>query len=110
MDVNCPKISVLMSVYNEPESIILESVNSILTQTFSDFELLIVNDNPQNHEVEAILERIAKMDSRIRIIKNERNVGLAISLNRAADVAKANYFLRMDSDDVSMPNRFEKRI
>lgn len=100
-------ISVLMSVYNEKRNEIDEAVQSVLDQTFSDFELIIVNDNPCKPELAEHLDVLKKKDDRIRILSNEQNIGLALSMNRAAAIAKGDLYLRMDADDVCELNRFE---
>lgn len=102
-------ISVLMSVYNETESEVLESVESLLNQTFRDFEIIIVNDDPKSEANKALLGKVALMDSRIRIIHNEVNMGLALSMNKAALYAKGAYYARMDADDVCYPNRLQQQ-
>lgn len=103
-----PTISVLMSVYNETESQIRESVESMLHQTFSDFELIIICDNPQRSDVKPVLD--SYKDSRIVYFQNPKNIALAMSMNKAAELAKADIFARMDSDDVAEPNRFEVEL
>lgn len=105
--MNQPILSVLMSVYNETESQIFESVSSILVQTFSEFELIIINDNPQR---DLLLYFKSFHDERIRFYANTRNIGLAMSMNRAASLAQTNMFARMDADDIAEPNRFEQEI
>lgn len=104
------KISVLMSTYNESEKELNESINSILNQTFKDFEFIIVNDNPKNADLKIILKKWAGIDKRIKIIENQENIGLAMSLNKAAEVAKGKYLARMDADDISITNRFDKQL
>lgn len=104
------KISVIMSTYNEPATYIHEAVRSILSQSFRDFEYIIVLDNPENSEIEAIVRSYAKQDARIRVIKNEDNRGLVASLNRALSVATGDYVARMDADDISLPLRLEKEL
>jgi len=99
------KISVLMSVYNEPESQIRESVESLLCQTFQDFELIVVCDNPQRTDVKDILD--SYKNNRILFYQNPKNVGLAMSMNKAAELARCDIFARMDADDIANPNRFE---
>ena len=99
-------ISVLMSVYNESENEIKESIDSILRQTFTSFEFIIVNDNPQRGDLPLLLNYYNQLDSRIVILTNEYNIGLALSLNKAANIAKTDIFARMDADDISNPNRF----
>ncbi len=100
-----PVISVLMSVYNENEAQIVESVHSMIEQSFRDFELIIVIDNPQRDDIQGIIDQFA--DDRIRIIRNESNIGLAMSMNVAASYARAKIFARMDADDIAELNRFE---
>jgi len=100
-------ISVLTSVYNENQNEIKESFESILSQSYSDFELIVVVDKPDNEEAIALLNEYKEKDSRVKIIVNEKNIGLAMSMNVAAEVAKGEYFLRMDADDVCYPERFK---
>jgi glycosyltransferase involved in cell wall biosynthesis len=100
-----PHISVLMSVYNG-EKYLKEAVESILGQTFTDFELIIVNDASTDN-TDAILHEVAKADSRIILIKNEANLGLTKSLNIGLKQARGEYVARMDTDDISLPERFE---
>lgn len=103
-----PKISVLMPVYNA-EAFVERSVQSILNQTWRDFEFLII-DNASTDNSFAILQRWAKNDSRIRLLQNERNLGLVASLNRGCHEAHGKYIARMDADDASRPKRLELQI
>ncbi len=103
-----PRLSILMSVYNEPDYQIKESVESLLCQTFSDFELIVVNDNPNRKDVESIIGNYH--DNRIRFYHNEKNIGLAMSMNKAASLACADFFARMDADDIADVQRIEKEI
>jgi len=98
-----PSINVLMPVYNA-EKYLREAIDSILNQTFSDFELLIINDGSSDNSEEIIL---SYTDSRIRYVKNERNIGLVATLNKGIDLIDSEYIFRMDADDISMLNRFE---
>lgn len=103
------KLSVLMSVYNESAFLFRESVNSLLCQTFRDFEVIIVCDNPsRKEEVEQIIRSFN--DDRLILIWNKSNIGLALSMNKAAEVARADVFARMDADDKALPNRFQKEF
>ena len=104
--MNKPMITVLMSVYNG-EKYLKEAIDSILTQTFEDFEFLIINDGSTDSSVE-IIE--AYDDPRIRLVNNEKNLKLIASLNKGISLARGKYIARMDSDDVSMPERFEKEV
>lgn len=100
-------ISVLMSVYNEEIDEIRQSIDSILVQTYTDFELIIVLDQPNYAEGLSLLRQYAERDSRVKILVNEKNIGLALSMNYAADHACGEYLLRMDADDICMPDRFQ---
>lgn len=100
-------ISVLMSVYNETPGEITEAIESVLNQSFSNFEFLIIDDNPSRLDHKSLLDEYKKKDSRIIIIENETNIGLAMSMNRAASKANGDIFIRMDADDISLPTRFE---
>lgn len=105
-----PKISVIMSVYNEPIEWIRIAIRSILDQTFSDWEFIIVNDNPDNCDNGLLLKEYADNDNRVTIITNEQNIGLTKSLNKALKVAQGLYIARMDADDMSLPQRFERQV
>ncbi len=104
------EISVVMSVYAEPIDWIRQSMDSILCQTFGDYEFIIVNDKPDREELRELLDDYSKKDSRIVIITNEKNIGLTRSLNKALNLANGKYIARMDADDYSHPSRFEKQI
>lgn len=95
-----------MSIYNESGSQIHESVSSILNQTFADFELIIVCDNPNRDDIDKIMSLY--QDERIKLEYNEKNIGLAMSMNRAATMAKSDVFARMDADDIAYPTRLEE--
>ena len=101
-----PTISIIMSVYNTEKEFLKEAINSILNQTYADFEFIIINDF-SNQETLDYLKSFN--DSRIIIINNPTNLGLTKSLNIALKQAKGKYIARMDSDDVSLPTRLEKQ-
>lgn len=103
-------ISVIMSTYKEKPAYIHQSIRSILEQTVTDFELIIVMDDPDNREIETVLMEYARQDSRITVIKNEKNLGLPQALNRALREVKGDYIARMDADDISHPDRFEVQL
>lgn len=105
-----PFVSVIMSVYNEPEEWLRESINSILGQTFVDFEFIIVNDNPEREDNRRVLGECVRRDERVIVLHNEKNIGLTRSLNRGLEVARGKYIARMDADDISLPVRFEKQV
>lgn len=102
-------ISVVMTVYND-ERFLDYSINSILEQTFLDFEFIIVNDGSTD-KTKAILEKYALKDERIKII-NQKNSGTTIAANYGIKISKGEYIARLDSDDYSYPYRleYEKKI
>jgi glycosyltransferase involved in cell wall biosynthesis len=101
-----PKISVIMPVYNG-ERYLRESIESILGQTFTDFEFIIINDASTDSSAKIMQ---SYDDSRIRITNNSTNIGLTRSLNMALELAEGEYIARQDDDDISLPERFEKQI
>ena len=101
-----PTISVIMPVYNCFDYI-QEAVNSILNQTFDDFELIIIDDNSTDGTVELIKN---VKDPRIKCILKPVNTGITNSLNFGLKIAKGKYIARMDGDDVSFPDRFEQQV
>lgn len=101
-----PIVSVLMPVYNG-EKFLKEAIESILYQTYTDFEFLIINDGSTDKSEEIIL---GFNDSRIRYIKNESNIKLIATLNKGIELSKGKYIIRMDADDISMPKRIEKQL
>jgi hypothetical protein len=102
-----PPISVVMAVYNSAQTA-PESIESILQQTFVDFEFIIVDDGSTDATGE-ILRDYAALDNRIRLYTQEKS-GLIASLNRHCRLAKGRYIARMDADDISLPDRFEKQF
>ncbi len=98
-----PRISVLMSVYNG-ERYLRAAVDSILAQTFGDFECIIVDDGSTD-STPAVLGGFK--DQRLRVIRNDSNLGLTRSLNRGMEVARSPLIARMDSDDICHPCRLE---
>ena len=105
-----PKISVIMSVYSERVDWIRKSIDSILNQTYSDFEFIIVNDKPDKEENAQLLEEYAARDSRIKVLTNEENIGLTKSLNKAFALAEGEFIARMDADDMALPERFKIQL
>jgi glycosyltransferase involved in cell wall biosynthesis len=101
-----PKVTVLIAVYNG-ERFLREALDSVLAQTFTDFELLVVNDGSTD-ETATILESYS--DGRIRIITNRRNIGVVGSLRRGLNYARGEYIARIDADDIALPERLEKQV
>lgn len=103
-----PRISVIMSVYNDERNL-SAAVESVLGQTFSDFEFIITEDCSKDGSLH-ILREYAEKDSRIVLIENKENLKLTKNLNSMLQIAKGELIARMDSDDISLPERFEKQI
>ncbi|MBU3111433.1 glycosyltransferase [Clostridium lacusfryxellense] len=103
-------VSVIMSVYNEKEKWLMQAIESILNQSYKKLEFIIILDNPDNKKLNDIIKFYNKKDSRIRYFVNEKNMGLVKSLNKALGYAKGEFIARMDADDISMTDRFEKQI
>lgn len=101
-----PAVAVIMSVFNEPVEYIKEAVDSILFQTFQDFEIVVVNDNPKRTDYRRLFE--SYNDNRIKYHQNKENMSLAGAMNVAASLTKARYLARMDADDIAEPDRLEK--
>lgn len=99
-------VSVIMCVYNTQQDYLIEAVNSILNQTYKNFEFLIVDDCSKE---DLFTDDIFK-DKRITILRNKENHGPSYSRNKALQIAKGEYVAIMDSDDISYPNRFEKQV
>ncbi len=102
------KVTVLMSIYNG-EKYLSEAIDSILAQTFSDFEFLIIDD-ASTDKTSSILVDYQKQDKRIRVVTNSNNIGLTRSLNIGIGLAQGMYIARMDADDISLPPRLEKQV
>lgn len=102
-----PKVTVLMPVYNG-EQYLHESIESIINQTFRDFEFLIVSEHGTSNESLAIIESYS--DERIRHIHNATRLGLVGSLNLGLKEARGEYIARMDADDISLPERLERQV
>lgn len=104
------KISVIMSVFNETVDLLEQSIESILNQTYSDLEFVIVIDNPNNNDAIECVKRYEKRDNRVVACINESNIGLPKSLNRALTLTTGDFIARMDADDISLPMRLENEI
>lgn len=101
------KVSVLMPVYKTPEAYLRAAIDSILAQTFTDFEFLILDDCPTDDR-----EQIVKSytDKRIKYAKNPQNMGISASRNKLIDMAQGEYLAIFDHDDISLPERLEKEV
>lgn len=101
-----PEISVVMPAYNASRYI-HEAIESILNQSFEDFEFIIIDDASEDNTSEIIK---SYKDSRIVFLQNQKNLGVARTLNRGIDGAKGRYIVRMDADDISVPRRMERQL
>ena len=104
---NSPLISVVMAVYNG-ENYLDEAIQSILDQTLTDFEFLILDDGSKDNSLK-IIKKYADNDIRLKVIARE-NRGFAFSLNEMIAVSKGKYIARMDQDDIALSHRFELQI
>lgn len=104
---SAPVISVVLPVYNG-EKHLAEAIDSILAQTFADFELIIIDDGSTDGSLR-ILQEYQKRDARIRLISRE-NRNLAATLNESVEIARGKWVARMDQDDIALPQRFERQL
>ena len=102
-----PKISVLLPMWNTKLTYLQKAVDSILAQTFTDFELIVLNDSPDNDSLKDLIS--AYDDKRIKYHENPINLGIAKSYNRLVDLAGGKYVAMMNHDDISQPERLEKQ-
>lgn len=108
MTTRQPSISVLMSVHNAGPYL-AAAVDSILSQSFSDFELLLTDDASQDNTCE-ILQAYVRQDSRVRLFHEPLNIGLTAALEKMTAHARGRFIARMDADDVSLPGRFDAQV
>lgn len=101
-----PKVTVLMPVYNAADYV-KEAIDSILNQTFDDFEFLIFNDGSTDSSADIVK---SYKDQRIKFYDYAQNQGIVHHLNYGIEIAKGEYIARMDADDISLPRRFEKQV
>lgn len=103
-----PLVSVITPVYNR-EKYLVRCIESILEQTYSNFEFLIIDDKSSDNTLE-IIKNYQLTDSRIKILENDKNLGATLSFNRGLDICQGKYIARMDSDDISLSDRLEKQV
>lgn len=101
-----PKISILVPVYNA-EKFIADTISAVLAQTFTDFELILLDDASTDKTAEIVS---SFDDKRIKYFKNEQNIGISASRNKLIDLAKGEYIAVLDHDDICMPNRLEEQV
>lgn len=107
--MSSPKVSIIMGVYNTPIKYVYTAIDSILNQTFTDFEFIICNDGCTDDTFKYI-KKIYGKNKKIKLIENENNKGLAYTLNHCLKEAEGEYIARMDSDDYSHSDRIEKQV
>lgn len=103
-----PKVSILTSLYNTNPMHLRQCIESILAQTFTDFEFLILNDSPANTEIENIVKSYD--DKRIKYFKNDQNIGISASRNKLMHMATGQYLAIFDHDDIAMPDRLAREV
>ena len=101
-------VSVIIPVYNV-EQFVLEAIQSIQNQTYKNLEIIVIDDGSVD-DTYKIVEKLAKDDNRIKLYRNEKNLKIVKTLNRALTIAKGEYIARMDGDDISAPDRIEKKV
>lgn len=106
--MSAPEVSVIMSVYNG-EKYLSQSIESILRQTFKDFEFIIVDDASTDNS-HMIMQEYARADNRVKVIRNPSNLGLAQSLNMGLNNSIGTFIARMDADDIAVENRLEMQL
>lgn len=102
-----PLVSVVLPVYNG-EKYLMEAINSILAQTFENFELIIIDDGSADNSRQ-ILRSYERLDPRVRVLVRE-NRGLVTTLNESIDMARGEWIARMDQDDIALPHRLERQL
>ena len=103
-----PKVSVVMPVFETPENMLRPAIESILNQSFKDFEFIILNDGSSDKNIDSVIQ--SYHDERIVYVSSKENKGLIYQLNKGIELARGEYIARMDSDDISLPERFEKQV
>ena len=103
-----PKVSVLIPLYKTSDAVLRETIESVLGQTYRDFELLLLDDSPPGARKQAVVEEYK--DERIRYEVNEQNLGISGSRNKLMKIARGEYFAVLDHDDIMLPTRLEKQV
>lgn len=103
-----PRVSVLTPIYNTNIGHLCECIESILNQTFTDFEFIILNDSPNNKQLKKIIQTYD--DDRIKYYENKKNIGISASRNRLLELAQGEYIAIFDHDDISVPDRLARQV
>lgn len=104
-----PEISILMGIYNCAETLD-EAIESILNQTYTDWKMIMCDDASSDNTYAVAEKYVRKYPDKFILIKNEKNMGLNYTLNHCLEYADTKYIARMDGDDISLPERFEKEL
>lgn len=104
-----PRISVIMGIYNCAPTL-AEALDSLLAQTYQDFKVIMCDDGSNDNTVEVARTYVDRYPDKFILICNERNMGLNYTLNHCLEYADTEYVARMDGDDISLPERFEKEV
>ena len=105
-----PKVSLVMATYNDQPEYLIMAIDSIIQQSFKDWELIIVDDSDDTNTIDTI-DKYSEKDGRVRVIRNkEKKYGFVPALNAGLELAQGKYVGRMDGDDVSYPQRLEKEV
>jgi len=105
---NDPLVSIVMPVYNT-QKYVGEAIESILNQTYKNFEFIIINDGSTDKSWE-IIQKYAKKDKRVKALRSKKNLGIAKARNKGLKISRGKYYAPMDSDDISKPERIEKEV
>ena len=101
-----PLVSIILPAYN-CEKFIRKTIHSLINQTYSNFELLVINDGSTDATTSIIQ---SFKDTRIQLIQNEKNKGLIYTLNKGIELSKGKYIARIDADDICLPERLQKQV
>ena len=104
------KVTVVMPAYHEKKEQISQAIESIISQTYTDFKYIIILDDPNNKELDDLLHIYESRDNRISLYVNEKNMGCPYSKDRGIRLAQTEYVAIMDSDDVARPDRLEREL
>jgi len=104
-----PRVSIVMPLYNSA-AYLREAINSIIEQTFTDWEMIIINEAGSNDGSREIVEEYSETDDRIILVQNDKRLGISASMNVGFDMAKGDYIARMDGDDISLPERLAEQV
>ncbi len=107
-NIKSPTVSVIMPAYNA-ERFIKETIQSVIAQTYTDWELLVIDDGSADSTC-SIIEDFVNRDSRIRLLRNEKNMGVANTRNRGFDLCRGQYVALLDSDDIWFSDKLERQL